>query len=262
MSDYQRISELNSKISFLLEAVRKNGGHFTGIDKDLITNYMRELYELVLAVQPSVNLHAQPAIEIPSVIEKTDPITIADLPKKIEIIPEIVVEPVLSTDKMSVVANHVETEPELIPDKIAIEPTENSQPKEEKVPEREVKKNPASVSKKSISELYAEKTEATAGTLNDKYKSQGKEIADTLKLTPIKDLKSYIGLNKRVNFISSLFNGGEQQYDAAISKVNSFVNYQEALNYVQQHIANEYKWKEEEPLVSEFFTLLMRRYLN
>ncbi|MEP7129027.1 MAG: hypothetical protein ABI729_09170 [Chitinophagales bacterium] len=124
MSDYQRISELNSKISFLLEAVGKNGGHFTGIDKDLITNYLRELYEQVLAVQPSVNLHPQPVIEIQPVIEKSEPIVHTELPKREEIIPEVVKEaaPALIPNEITVVANHLESEPELIPDKIATKP--------------------------------------------------------------------------------------------------------------------------------------------
>ncbi len=87
-------------------------------------------------------------------------------------------------------------------------------------------------------------------------------IADQLKQTPIKDLKSYIGLNKRFNFISSLFNGSEMEYDEAITRVNSFSNYEQAIQFIQQELMNKHEWKEDDPIVAEFFNLVMRRYLN
>ncbi|MEO6167970.1 MAG: hypothetical protein ABIO46_13530 [Chitinophagales bacterium] len=249
MSDYRRISELNAKISNLLEAVGNNGGSFSSIDKDLVSNYMRELYELIVAIKPFSKPQVPTTIEVKPVIEEKKVEEIMELPHQEEIVPLVVKE--------------VKIEPEIIPDKPESEIRIKEKPIEQKQLLREVKKTLVeSGSKKSISELYAEKGETDKSTLNDKYKSQGKEIADTLKHTPIKDLKAYIGLNKRFTFINALFNGREQQYDTAISKVNSQASYEEALNYLQQEVMPEYKWKDEETAVSEFFTLVMRRYLS
>ena len=98
--------------------------------------------------------------------------------------------------------------------------------------------------------------------MNEKYKSEGKIIADKLKLTPIKDLKAYIGLNKRITFINLLFRGKEQQYEEAISKINGFKNYEEASHYIRENLLTVLDWKDDEPTVAEFFNLVMRRYLN
>lgn len=250
MSEYQRIIELNSKISNLLEAVGKNHGQFTGIDKDLAANYIRELYELVLAIKPSAIQSVRPVVEITAA---TDSIPVEEKQEPPKVAREII-QPVTATAKE--------------PPSQSIEPVQintNGSTETKKVKKLIGEINKALVesdSKKSISELYAEKKETDKSTLNEKYKNQGKEIADKLKHTPIKDLKAYIGLNKRFTFINSLFNGNEQQYDEAVTKVNSFVNYEEALTYIQEQVMSENEWREEEPLVSEFFTLVMRRYLN
>lgn len=248
MSDYRRISELNAKISNLLEAVGRSGGQFSSIDKDLVSNYMRELYELVVAIKPASRVQA-PAMETEPVAENRKVEEKKDLPREEEIILPSITE--------------VKIQPEVISVQPETEIRTKEMPAGEKQLIREVKKTLMdSGAKKSISELYAEKKETEKSTLNDKYKNQGKEIADTLKHTPIKDLKAYIGLNKRFTFINALFKGREEQYDAAISRVNSQVSYEEALNYLQQEVMPEYQWKDEEPVVSEFFTLVMRRYLN
>ena len=115
---------------------------------------------------------------------------------------------------------------------------------------------------KTISDIYADKKENGKATVNDKFKKQGLEIADKLKQTPIKDLKSYIGLNKQFAFMSKLFNADEQLYENSIAKLNSFKTYEEATGYIQSDLLPKLNWSDDEPLVGEFFTLVMRRYLN
>lgn len=115
--------------------------------------------------------------------------------------------------------------------------------------------------KKSITEIYA-KNGMEKSTVNDRFKKQSPEVADKLRQTPIKDLKAYIGLNKRFAFIESLFNDREQEYEDALTRVNNFKSYEEAVNYLRGDVLPKYEWNDEEPLVNEFFTLVMRRYLK
>ncbi len=248
MGDYRKISELNSKISKVLEAVGNNAGQFSAIDKDLLTSYIRQLYELTVILQPDSNPPLQPITELASEVENID----------VTKVREEKVQTVSSADLHQ--TQHME--PGLIAGKEAAVPVMNPEvtKTEDTLNKAQSAKEP--VIKKSISDLFAEKKDNGGATLNDRYKNQGKEIADTLKHTPIKALKSYIGLNKRVNFINRLFNGAEQQYDDAITQLDNFGSYHDALKYVQQQLTPAYQWKEEEPLVTEFFTLLMRRYLN
>ncbi len=115
--------------------------------------------------------------------------------------------------------------------------------------------------KKSITEIYA-KNGAEKSSVNDRFKKQTPEVADKLRQTPIKDLKAYIGLNKRFAFIETLFNDREQEYEDALTRVNNFKSYEEAVNYLRGDVLPKYEWNDEEPLVNEFFTLVMRRYLK
>lgn len=247
MSDYSRISELNRKISNVLETAGKHGERFSGIEKDLLAGYMRELYELVLAVQPEGNLPLQPSPASPPAMEE-----------------KVIITDKATTEQQELTALNqqpiqIET---LLPDFIE-EQVPVTRPEVIYRADATGNKPAADTSvKKSISEIYAEKKDNGRVTLNDRYKSQGKEIADALKHTPIRDLKSYIGLNKRVNFIHQLFNGSEQQFDDAIAKLDGFGSYHDALQFVQEQLAPVYQWRDDAPLVSEFFTLLMRRYLQ
>ena len=249
MSDFKSISELVSKINNLLEAVRKNGNQFSVLDKDMATSYVRQLYELTLAIQPVESINR--SFEKPVV--KENPAEVPDS-KKMEVpVPE----------SHAPVLEAVKTDKEEI-SKPAAPLIKNESPKKkdeeniaEQKPEKATVKNET---KTTISEMYAKKEGKS--TLNEKYKSEGKIIADKLKLTPIKDLRTYIGLNKRITFINLLFRGKEQQYEEAISKLDSFKNYDEASQYIRENLLNVLDWKDDEPAVAEFFNLVMRRYLS
>ncbi|MBP9882900.1 MAG: hypothetical protein KBF32_05835 [Chitinophagales bacterium] len=240
MNDPVRINELHSRINNLLAAVTKNEGRFTTIDKDLLIGYVREMYELVVAIVPAVDKPAQIPLSPPLETQVADRISEVEIVTK-----KIIVTPAAESENLNTVLN----------DAIEIKPI--NQPVQVVKPASKEK-----ITKKSISEIYAHQQGSDQGTLNEKFKPQGKEIADRLKHTPIKDLKLYIGLNKRFTFINTLFKGQSENYDAVVAKVNNAVSYQEALNYIQQQVMAEYGWKEEDPVVAEFFTLVMRRYLN
>jgi len=118
------------------------------------------------------------------------------------------------------------------------------------------------ISKKSITEIYAERNMNGKSSVNERFKKQLPEVADKLRQTPIKDLKGYIGLNKRFAFIEALFNDREEEYENVVSKVNGFKSYEEAVNYLRSEVLQKFEWSDDEPLVGEFFTLVMRRYLK
>lgn len=208
MNEYQRIKQLEDKMHHLIETVGRNGGRFSSIDKDLLTGYVREFYELTVSIQPGANP--------PPVI--------------------------------NVVSNGKERMP-------ADEPVVQEVPPE---PNGERSDNGV---KKSITEIFAN-SGAEKSTVNERLRKQSPEVADKLRQTPIKDLKAYIGLNKRFAFIESLFNDREQEYEDAIARVNAFKSYEEAVNFLRGEILPKYEWSNEEPLVNEFFTLVMRRYLK
>src|SRR5262245_38944577 len=65
MNEFQRIRQISEKMQHLLETVSKNGGRFSAIDKDLLSGYVRELYELAVSIQPSSTVSTQTPIVTP-----------------------------------------------------------------------------------------------------------------------------------------------------------------------------------------------------
>ena len=196
MNNLQKIASLVSKISNLLDAVKKNEGRFTLIEKDLMAGYTRELYELAITIEPDVVDGSTTRLEK----QLLHGISLADQSNK-----------------------------EL---KLAGE------------------------------DDGAKDKRLDAITLNEKFRNPAPDLAEKWRRAPIKDLTSFIGLNRRFAFINALFNGEEIRYEAEIRKLNSFGNYNEALNYAESHLILEYKWKENEPLIGELLSLVYRRYLK
>ena len=207
MNELERIVQLNEKMQHLLEAVNKNGGRFSSIDKDLLTGYVRELYELAMSVRPVSNIPPAPPQEF--------------IQHK-----EIIVK------------------------------------KEEPIPQPHEEERKQNGVKRTITEIFADRNENGKTSVNERFKKQSPEIADKLKQSPIKDLKAYIGLNKRFAFIETLFNDREQDYDTTLDKVNNAGSYEVAMNYIKSDVLPKFQWNDDETLVNEFLTLVMRRYLK
>lgn len=244
MTHTEKMKDLHGRIGHLLAAVQKNEGRFSAIDKDLALGYMRELYELAIAIEP---------VMMPPVADKP---TVEVIRQEVQ---HLQARLELNVPEMNIPASKPP----------ASEQTPEIQPVIPDAPAHQKPKSPGAKQttkeqavKKTVSELFADHGASKKDTLNEKYKAQGKEIADRLKLTPIRDLKTYIGLNKRFAFINTLFGGDAARFDEVLSRVNEAKSYEEALDFTQQQVVTEFNWKEDEPAAAEFFTLVMRRFLN
>lgn len=111
--------------------------------------------------------------------------------------------------------------------------------------------------KKSLSELYHSETLS----INEKFKSPAKVLSDGANETPIKNLKTYINLNKRFIFISRLFNDNASEYDYAIDVCNSAPNEETAFKYLNDNFTQKYNWKNEVDLVNDLCHFVHRRFL-
>ncbi|MCS6916730.1 MAG: hypothetical protein RMK52_02425 [Chitinophagales bacterium] len=98
-------------------------------------------------------------------------------------------------------------------------------------------------------------------SLNDLLRRQAPDVADRLRLTPIRDLKAYIGLNRRFAFVGLLFNDDEARYEQALDRLNACTSLDEAMDYLKREISGPLKWDMNSEVVSEFTTLIQRRYL-
>jgi hypothetical protein len=110
-------------------------------------------------------------------------------------------------------------------------------------------------------------------TLGNKFESRetlGNRIASAApgvtsvghKIThsPVKDLKSAIGLNEKFQFINQLFKGKSDQYNTAIEYLNSCGTVDKAHEYLK-NISSENNWEQHAAPASLFMELIERRYL-
>jgi hypothetical protein len=98
------------------------------------------------------------------------------------------------------------------------------------------------------------------GSLNEKLKPSGKELADHLQGSPVRDLRKAIGINDRYVYINELFRGNEAMFDRALKTLNDFSILPEAEYWIQRELRIKLGWKDEEPAVQQFLQLIRRRF--
>ena len=97
-------------------------------------------------------------------------------------------------------------------------------------------------------------------SLNDKLKSEKKELASVLHETPVRDLKKAIGVNDRFVFLSELFRGDEAMYERSIKTINNFRIYPEAEYWIERELKVKLGWDENKEAVKVFRKLIKRRF--
>lgn len=97
-------------------------------------------------------------------------------------------------------------------------------------------------------------------SLNDKLRTEQKEIASKLVDTPVKDLRKAIGINDRYHFISELFRGDEAMYERSIKTINGFNVYGEAALWISRELKTKLGWNDESATVNLFDQLVRRRF--
>jgi hypothetical protein len=97
-------------------------------------------------------------------------------------------------------------------------------------------------------------------SLNDKLKTEKKELVSTLKDGPVRDLKKAIGINDRFVFLSELFRGDDTMYERSIKTINNFRIYPEAEYWIERELKVKLGWDENKPSVKHFCQLVKRRF--
>ncbi|MEJ7735875.1 MAG: hypothetical protein WKF97_00500 [Chitinophagaceae bacterium] len=98
-------------------------------------------------------------------------------------------------------------------------------------------------------------------SLNDKLKTEKKELATVLTEGPVKDLKKAIGINDRFVFVSELFRGDEAMYERSLKTINNFRIYPEAEYWIERELKVKLGWDENKHAVKHFCQLVKRRFL-
>ncbi len=227
--DLQKAKIILEKINALHKSMSADARNISVIEKDLMRNYVLQLYECMLDMPASVKTAETPAVEI----IKSPSIT---LRKQEPMVEEVVPAP-KPVVRRPIVAEEEDDEYVPVISKVTAKASEISS------------------TRSSANENFPE--------LEDLFNlTSGKDLADKLSSLPISDIKKAMGVNERIFTMNELFGGDQVVFDRALNSLNSFSNFDEAKNYLIQQVASKYSWteKERKSKARNFVKLVKRRY--
>lgn len=71
--------------------------------------------------------------------------------------------------------------------------------------------------------------------------------------------KIELSINNKFRISNELFNQNQQEFNAALQQLNSMSSKAEAMHYMDS-LKDIYKWKDENPLVKNFYALVQKRF--
>lgn len=68
------------------------------------------------------------------------------------------------------------------------------------------------------------------------------------------------GLNDRIGFVNDLFDGSQEDFDRAVSQLNTLSSLSEAMEFIETHIFGEYGWDQKEETAARFIAALEQKF--
>ena len=87
-----------------------------------------------------------------------------------------------------------------------------------------------------------------------------KSLAEKLEKTPLSDLKSAIGLNRKFQFINTLFDGDGNAYDNAVQFLNKEENSSEISTWLANNLPASFDDEDQQNVLEAFLELVERRH--
>ena len=87
-----------------------------------------------------------------------------------------------------------------------------------------------------------------------------KSLAEKLEKTPLSDLKTAIGLNRKFQFINTLFNGDGNAYDNAVQFLNIEENSSEISTWLANNLPESFDDEDQQNVLEAFLELVERRH--
>ena len=266
--------EIKKELENLLgqtQKLEKEGGSVSQIDKDLLLEKTRRLYEKMMALEEAEKTEKIPVQEPETLspTEETKPEPSPEPP-----LPEAETQPKAGPENQPEITTQ---EPELVPEAEPEETVEKTVA-EEAASAQEEPQETAPAEEKPTSPIQEEKPEPEASaakpaettldlfsaapqeTLGETLKpSEKPALADALQSTGISDLREAIGINDKFLFINELFNGDLERYNKVLDELNGFTGLLGAQTYLAE-LQVQYQWDEESPAYQKLSALLERKF--
>ena len=225
--DYNRSKALLKKINVLHDSAIDFGGSMTSMERDLLLQYLRDLYESILEEGQPTKPTTNRIKREPSVVASAPQPVAAPMPAPAPI--ERVAEP---------------AQPVIAERHVAVAPTPQPQP----VMEAAVK--PEGGKKKDRLAALFQSDEAQ--DLRSKFSS-----------LPISDISKSMGINDKILTINELFGGDQGLFNSVVGELNGFKSFDKAQEYLIGGVAKKQGWYDEskKDKATTFIKLIRRRYI-
>ncbi|MEM6967508.1 MAG: hypothetical protein AAF573_22280 [Bacteroidota bacterium] len=244
---------LLEKINRLFQSMTMDD-HVSEIEKELMRNYVKSLYEEFLpenGAQPTplrtpqrVAKEVQRVKETPRPVERI--VQTPPPPPKVEVVPEPTPrptpppapKPVVVEKPKVVIREEVKTEP------IRVEPIKKATPPPPPPPPTP---KPSKMSEE-MEELFEFK--------------KATDLSERLSDAPLKDLRKAMGINERILTTNELFDGNGDALKDALNTLNNLNSFEDAKDYLA-NIGDIYDWtsRKKKKKAKVFVKLVRRRFL-
>lgn len=232
-----------------------NPENIHSIDIDLALSKVRNLYELLLKLNPQGIYKTEYQKEEISTIPEQEEIK-KEKEKSVEVEKQINKSQEISeTVDIEIIEESPVKEPELVNEA----PILDEKPKEQKPPvEDKPTKKTAEIKQNGNSpEIVADKFQSK-NFVHDTISKKNikKDVSSKMQSKPIKDINSAIGLNDKFIFIRELFNNNKDQYLETIQVLNNFDTFENAVSFLDEN----FDWDSEDPNYERLKELVRRKY--
>lgn len=265
------ISDLIEKIRMDWSRIKSQSPGIHKIDKDIITNDIRSLYDLIYEIDfdkperktpaksessylesivPAIKTHSQP-LSAPT--QNPEPATVNqhfpanEIPSQNH-----------QTDEIEVVLKPAVIESDIINKPVGaqrIQQNENNWPDYKTESERQQTSQPKNPVKSTIDLFTAPKTIADVF-----QNASDNSFAARMAKNPITDIKTAIGINEKFLFINTIFGGEISLYNKAIDRLNQLPDYYLALHFIEELKAN-YERENNHESFARLLEIVKRKYL-
>ncbi|MCH1402044.1 MAG: hypothetical protein L7U78_05915 [Schleiferiaceae bacterium] len=133
------------------------------------------------------------------------------------------------------------------------EPAETSAPEPVKAVEPATVTEAEPVSSETSETLNQPEPTSSPGTKTPI--TEKKSLNDRLAGTVLK-----FGLNDRIGFVKELFDGSQEDFNRVVSQLNTCSSLEEATDYINAHISDEYGWDQKEETAARFMAAVEQKF--
>ena len=214
----------------------------TRIEKDILLDYIRKLYNSVLKEKFEIQNDVPPKLKKFDNAGEVKSSAKVRQPKQIEDIDKTKPYPVTESNKSAKVED-VKAESKIEEEVISI------------------------IDGLSVEELKHDDVKTLKVLVSDEFlqifkEKNSNELSEKLGMLPVNDLRKAFGLNEKIFTVNELFDGDSNHFDNVINDLNLLSSFSDAKEYIISNLIVKYKWDTELKLkkAEQFVKTIRRRY--